>query len=140
MTETQICDFCGRAIPKPDTLVSNQFAPIEVDADSLWVCRDCKSKISSKPVEIEEQGELDERLHPLVGKSAGAICRTLELPYAPPFRAIMDAASNIAYDQDRMMSAWLFVTQWLDGTTVWRKSDGSATALVSEDGHVTITQ
>ena len=79
---------------------------------------------------------LDEALQPLVGKSAGAICRTLELPFAPPYESIIKAASNIAYDQDRYMSAWLFVTQWLDGTTVWRSSDGSEIAHVTLDGIV----
>ena len=81
---------------------------------------------------------MDEALQPLVGKSAGAICRTLELPFEPPFKTVIRAASLIAYDHDLFMSAWLFVTQWLDGTTVWRDLDGQATALVSIAGDVKI--
>ena len=139
MTKTQICDFCGRTIQIAENPALEP-PPIELDADGLWACSDCKLKITSSPVEIREQSNLDERLQPLIGKSAGAICRTLELPYEPPYQTIIDAASNIAYDQDVMMSAWLFVTQWLDGTTVWRKSNGSAKALVTEDGNITIHQ
>lgn len=36
------------------------------------------------------------------------------------------------------MSAWSFVTQWLDGTTVWRAEDGCSTVLVGPDGSVHI--
>jgi hypothetical protein len=139
MSKTQICDFCGRSIQVSDSQSPNQPRPIEVDADGLWVCHDCKSKILTKHISNEGENELDEHIQALIGKSAGAICRTLELPYEPPYQVIMDAASNIAYDQDRMMSGWLFVTQWLDNTTVWRDSDGSATAMVTQEGSVTIT-
>ena len=74
----------------------------------------------------------------MVGKSAGAICRTLNLPYVPPYRSVIDAASRIAYDEDRYMSAWLFVTQWMDGTTLWQPEDQSARALVYTEGHILI--
>ena len=84
--------------------------------------------------------ELIEGLEALAGKSAGAICLTLNLPYEPPYQSVIDAASKIAYDEDRYMSAWSFVAQWLDGTTVWRAEDGSATALVGPDGFVRIEQ
>ena len=86
----------------------------------------------------EEAGELDKELSALVGKSVGAICYTLNLPYKPPYQTIIDAASKIAYDEDRFMSAWFFVTQWLDGTTVWRSEDGEAVAIVTPDGSVLI--
>ncbi|MCU0486399.1 MAG: hypothetical protein MUC85_09870 [Anaerolineales bacterium] len=87
---------------------------------------------------VREAENLEERLKALVGKSAGAICLTLNLPYAPPYQSVIDAASKIAYDDDRCMSAWSFVTQWLDGTIVWRSEDGSATALVGPDGSVRV--
>jgi len=85
-----------------------------------------------------DDSELDEKLKALIGHSAGAICRTLDLPYEPPYQSIIDAASKIAYDEDRYMSAWSFVTQWLDGTTVWQSEDRSAKALVSTDGTIQI--
>ena len=134
MTETHICDFCGRPVQMPEKPKPDETHPIKIDVDGLWVCHTCSSKIVSEPTGSKENHALDERLIPLIGKSAGAITRTLELPYEPPYQAIIDAASNIAYDQDTMMSAWSFVTQWLDGTTVWRKSDGTKIALVSEGG------
>jgi hypothetical protein len=34
------------------------------------------------------------------------------------------------------MSAWSFVTQWLDGTTVWRAENGSSMAVVALDGSI----
>ena len=96
--------------------------------------------ITSEPTGYldEDEGELDDRLQALVGESAGAICRTLNLAYVPPYQSIIDAASRIAYDEDRYMSAWLFVTQWMDGSTLWQTEDGSARALVSPDGNVRI--
>jgi len=36
------------------------------------------------------------------------------------------------------MSAWSFVTQWLDGTTVWRAEDGSSMAVVAPDGSIRV--
>jgi hypothetical protein len=62
----------------------------------------------------------------------------MNLAYVPPYRSIIDAASRIAYDEDRYMSAWLFVTQWMDGTTLWQTEDKSARALVSTDGNIQI--
>lgn len=110
---------------------------LELDADGLWVCQDCRARLVLPPVGDETE-ELGEELNALVGKSAGAICHTLNLPYASPYQAIIDAASKIAYDEDRYMSAWSFVTQWLDGTTVWRSEDGEALAFVAPDGSVRV--
>ena len=109
---------------------------LERDVDGLWVCRGCRARLVLPVVgdEIEEHG----LLRPLVGKSAGAICRTLNLSYEPPFQPVLDAASAIAYDQDRYMSAWTFVNQWLDGTTMWRSECGDSVAFVTPDGVVRI--
>ena len=62
----------------------------------------------------------------------------MNLPYVPPYQLIMDAASQIAYDEDRYMNAWSFVMQWIDGTTVWQSEDRSAKALVYTDGNIRI--
>jgi hypothetical protein len=140
MEEPRVCDFCGRpgTVSQGEDLEGER--ELELDQDGLWVCSECKARLTSEPTGYldEDRGELDERLQALVGKSAGAICRTLNLPYVPPYQSIIDAASRIAYDEDRYMSAWLFVTQWMDGTTVWQTKDGSARALVSPDGSVQI--
>ena len=133
MQLTPPCDFCGRHGTGPDDL--------EMDGDGLWVCRDCKPRLVSKPtgyMDAGDVGDLDDRLKPLVGKSAGAICRTLALPFEPPYQAIIEAAQAIAYDQDRYMSEWSFLTQWADGTTVWRSPERDAKALVSPGGAVRI--
>ena len=109
-----------------------------MDEDGLWVCSECKAKLRSKPSADRDDYGMDEKLKPLIGKSAGAICFTLDLPYKPPYQSVIDAASNIAYDQDRYMSAWSFITQWMDGTTVWQSEDRSTRAYVLPDGAVQI--
>ena len=101
------------------------------------MCHRCRARLVLPPVG-KEAGELGEELEALVGQSAGAICHTLNLPYEPPYQTILDAASKIAYDEDRFMSAWFFVTQWPDGTTVWRAESGEAVAFVTPDGSVRI--
>jgi len=95
--------------------------------------------LHSRPIgPANEDGEMVEEIAALVGKSAGAICRTLNLPYEPPYASIIDAASRIAYDEDRYMSAWTLITQWLDGTSVWLSPGQSAKALVPPEGDIQI--
>jgi hypothetical protein len=138
MKELRCCDFCGRS--ESDLSADPPFdSPIlELDEDGLWVCYRCRGRLVLPPV--GEAEDLAEGLETLVGRSAGAICLTLNLPYEPPYQSVIDAAAKIAYDEDRYMSAWLFVTQWLDGTTVWRAEDGSSIAVVGPDGSVRVEQ
>lgn len=136
MSEQRCCDFCGRA---EIDLVGQ--APLgsqvmELDEDGLWVCYNCRTRLVLPPV--GEAVDLDEGLEALAGKSAGEICLTLNLPYEPPYQSVIDAASKIAYDEDLYMSTWSFVTQWLDGTTIWRAEDGSSIAVVAPDGSVRV--
>jgi len=136
MLEQRSCDFCGRS---EDELAqrSDDSPELELDLDGLWVCDDCRSRLASVPVD-QSDAALDEKVAALIGKSVGAICYTLNLPYEPPYQSVIDAASRIGYDQDLYMTAWLFVTQWPDGTTVWRAEDGRATAVVTPAGAVRI--
>ena len=137
MPDQRTCDFCGRSESALSAQVPNGSCAMERDPDGLWVCYDCRDKLALSAVgEVAE--ETSQELKALVGKSAGAICRTLNLPYRPPYRSIIDAASRIAYDEDRYMSAWSFVTQWLDGTTVWRAPDDESSAIVTPEGSVRI--
>lgn len=136
MAEQRRCDFCGRSEIELSPRTPDGSPVLEIDADGLWTCYNCRAKLVLAPTNERDAGELAEELKALVGESAGAICRTLNLPYEPPYRSVIDAASKIAYDEDRFMSAWLFVTQWGDGTTVWRSLDGGATAIVAPDGPV----
>ena len=132
MPEVRKCDFCGRSENNISIPVKNGSSTIELDVDGLWVCHDCQSKLTLPVVGggTENSGEL----HGLVGKSAGAICYTLNLPYEPPYQQVIDAAAKIAYDEDRYMSTWSFVTKWLDGTTLWQSEDGESTVTVTTDG------
>jgi len=138
MPEQRYCDVCGRS--ETDLLLQtpDDLAPLTIDEDGLWMCRECRAGLLTEPVGDPPHAKLPAELAALVGKSAGAICSVLNLPYAPPYRSVIDAAHKIAYDQDLYMSAWSFVTQWLDGTTVWWDENGGATALVTPDGSVRI--
>jgi hypothetical protein len=138
MSKHHDCDFCGRSRTKIPDNPSGSSPKLTIDDDGLLVCWECGQKLNSSPIGSTAFGELDEKLMPLVGKNAGAICRTLNLPYKPPYQSVIDAASLIGYDQDLYMSTWIFVTQWLDGTTIWRSEDGSAKAIVSRDGSIWI--
>ncbi len=136
MIAQRYCDFCGRLEDELEQPLSGSLR-LEIDSDGLRVCRDCRTRLVSAPV-AQSDGILDEEIRALIGKSAGAICYTLNLPYEPPYRSIIDAASLIGYDQDLYMGAWSLAAQWPDGTTVWRAEDGRAMAFVTPDGVVRI--
>jgi hypothetical protein len=138
MSKPRHCDLCGRSETELFLEAPDGFSPLEIDGDGLWMCRDCRLRRFTAPIGEVSNVELPEELRTLTGKSAGAICSVLNLPYAPPYRSVIDAAHTIAYDQDLYMSAWSFVTQWLDGTTVWQDEDGGTTALVTPDASVRI--
>jgi hypothetical protein len=111
--EIRSCDFCGRPETKSQYQSLDRRRALQIDEDGLLVCRECKARLVGEPVGYmaDDERELDENVKALVGKSAGAICFTMNLPYELPYQSISDAASKIAYDEDRYMSAWSFVTQ-----------------------------
>jgi hypothetical protein len=135
MSDQRYCDFCGRSEDDVAAQVPYGSSVMEIDEDGLWVCSECRDKLVLPTVGELSEG-LSTELSGLVGESAGAICRTLNLPYEPPYRSIIDAASKIAYDEDRYMSAWSFVTQWADGTTIWRDEGEDSVAIVTPQGSV----
>ena len=136
MSGDRCCDFCGRSASELARSGPAGSPAIDLDEDGLWVCRACRPGLVLPPVSVEPDDS--GALRALVGKSAGAICYSLTLPYEPPFVSIIEAASKIAYDEDLYMSAWSFVTAWRDGTTVWRNEDGSELALVAPDGSMRV--
>lgn len=136
MSEEKSCDFCGRFEHELREPTDAKEPRLTIDEDGLWSCADCRDKLTTEPVGDGGEVELDEKLAALIGKSAGAICRTLNLPDGPPYQIVLNAASQIAYDDDQTMSGWLFVNQWLDGSTVWRAADGRGLAIVKMDGSI----
>ena len=90
------CDFCGRSEKELKHTAGGGSPKIEIDEDGLWICSECKARIIGEPLGQPDEEELDERIRELIGKSAGAICRTMNLPYTPPYQSIIDAASKIA--------------------------------------------
>ncbi len=106
----------------------------------LWLCRPCNVRLEKRSNGDEEHYDetlLAMELRPLVGKSARVICMALDLPRHPPFRQIIDDAGLL---QERSMSAWPFVTQWTDGSTVWRAPDHSAVVVVKFDGTMQVSR
>ena len=109
MPEQRYCDFCGRSETNLLAEAPTGLPALEMDEDGLYVCFNCHAKLVL-PSAGEEAVDLVEELRALVGKSAGAICYTLNLPYEPPYRSVIDAASQIAYDEDRYMSCLLYTS------------------------------
>ena len=138
MNEEKFCDFCGRfEYELPDPADSKQ-PKLTIDEDGLWACEDCSPRLKTTPVGDGWEVELEDELIALIGQSAGAICRTLELPYGWPYEFILDAASVIGSSDEQPMSSWLFVNQWLDGSTVWRAQDGRGMAIIKPDGSIQV--
>jgi hypothetical protein len=135
MSERRSCDICGRSEDRLSARNANDSLDLELDEDGLWICRDCRARLVTSPVGQTVAADLSDEIRALVGESAGAICFTLNLPYEPPYRTIIDAASKV---WEMHMSSWSFVTQLSDGTTVFRAPDGDAIATVTRDGCVQI--
>jgi len=117
---THCCDICGG--------IENE--GLERDEDGLWICSACGVGLVTAPVGETEVADLSDEVRALVGKSVGAICITLNLPHEPPYHRIINHTVEM---HNNLMSVWAFVTQWADGTTVWRDEEGSAIAFVSGD-------
>lgn len=125
MSGTQCCDIC-RGI---------EVEGLECDEDGLWICSACRVGLVTAPVGETEVADLSDEIRALKGKSVGAISLTLNLPYEPPYQRIVNHAVEM---HNNLMSAWSFVTQWTDGTTVWRDEEGSAMAFITGDDEVHI--
>lgn len=134
------CDICGRSEKDLQPASPGGSLQIERDEDGLWICGECRTNMTGAPTGSADEDLLDDRLKGLVGKSAGAICYSMNLPYVQPYKGVIEAASKIAYDEDRYMSTWSFVFQWADGTTVWQSADRSKKALVYPDGGLEIQE
>ena len=83
MSEQRRCDFCGR----PNDILSepqDSSNKLTLDADNLWVCQECGRKLVTHAEGQQTIPDLETPLHSLVGQNAGAICRTLALPFEPP--------------------------------------------------------
>ena len=135
MSEEKYCDFCGHI---ESAFVDAEKPVLTIDEDGLWSCADCREKVATEPVGDGWDVALDEKLVALIGQSAGAICRTLNLPQEEPYLIVLNVSSQIAYDDDQFMSDWLFVNQWLDGSTVWRAADGRGLVIVKPDGSIQV--
>lgn len=138
MAEEKFCDFCGRFEHELPVSAHIKDPKLTIDEDGLWVCAECRPKLHTEPVGDGWDVELEDELMALIGQSAGAIYRKLDLPFAPPYKYVLSAASIIGSTDEQPMSGWLFVNQWLDGSTVWRAEDGRGMAIVKPDGSIQV--
>lgn len=113
------CDICG--LQKPLNMQSG-----------LYVCSQCGQKIVNFDL-VEHHSELIPELQRLIGKQAGWITQTLNIPYVYPYTTIIDAADVL---QDSLRSVYLLNQIWEDGTTVWRAIDGNELCLVTKDKEI----
>ena len=125
MLAAQGCDLCG----------GSGVEGLEHDRDGLWICSSCRSGLVTAPVGEWEHTDPGEEISVLAGKSVGAICYTLNLPDEPPYQRIIKHAVEL---HNQLMSAWVFVAQWADGTTVWRDEAGRSMAFASGEENVQI--
>ena len=72
-----------------------------------------------------------ESLESLVGKNAGVIAMTLELPYVEPFRAVIDGALAV---QERFRSPRTFAGLDPFGNTLWISPEQDQILRVDPDG------
>ncbi len=134
MDEEIYCDFCGRtALDVPPAPPGDRTPALDQDEDGLWVCRVCRGRIVTPPVGDEIALNLPDELRALIGKSAGVICLGLNAPAEPPYLEVLEDATRL---HDRYMSEWTFMSQWPDGTTVWRDPDGLLLGLATRDGGI----
>ena len=63
---------------------------------------------------------MEEYLESLVGKNAGAIAMTLDLPYNEPLKIVIDGAIAV---QESLRSPWTFVGLDEQNNTIWLSPD-----------------
>jgi hypothetical protein len=132
------CDRCGRLEWEILGQTPGTGPALEMDATGLWLCLQCRSELTSRRSSLDEDRydyEFPAELQQLLRKSAGAICMTMDLPRRSPFKEIVEDALLL---QERTMGAWLFVTQWSDGSTIWESPQGDQAAIIKFDGTIRI--
>jgi hypothetical protein len=132
------CDLCGRTEWEIQAQTTGAAQALELNVVGLWLCQQCRSRMAPGPTSLDEDRDdydFPAELRPLLRKSAGTICMTMDLPRRSPFRQIVDDASVL---QERNMGTWLFVTQWSDGSTIWHAPNGGEVAIVRYDGTIQI--
>ena len=136
MPEEKYCDICARfehELPDP---ADAKKPKLTIDEDGLWLCNECGGKVTTEPIGDGWDVALDEKVAALIGTSAAMISRELELPDEPPYQIVLAAAAKPAFGDNALMSSWLFVNQWLDGSTVWRAEDGRGLVIVEPNGSI----
>jgi hypothetical protein len=74
-------------------------------------------------------------LEPLLGKNAGAIAMTLNLPYVEPCRVVIDAAIAV---QESLRSPWTFAGLDPFGNTLWMSPAQDRMLRVDSNGVITV--
>ena len=76
-----------------------------------------------------------EKLESLVGKNAGAIAMTLNLPYVEPYTVVIDGAIAV---QESLRSPWTFIGLDQNGNTLWVSPDEKSLLRVDQEGTIAL--
>jgi hypothetical protein len=138
--EERRCDMCGRTEGEIGAAGTGEFSRLELCGNGWWLCRHCQSQVNPKPAKEDGEEEYEEyqlppELHALVGKSAGTVCMILDLPKRPPYKQIIEDATVL---QLQAMTAWTFVTERDDGSSIWESPDKRSAAIVKFNGAVQV--
>jgi hypothetical protein len=68
-----------------------------------------------------------------VGKNAGAIAMTLNLPYIEPYKIVIDGAIAV---QESLRIPWTFVALDAENNTIWLSPDRSRLLRVDPQGFI----
>ena len=75
----------------------------------------------------------DDEINALVGKNAGQIAMTLDLPYIHPYGSVIDGAIAV---QESLRSTWIFAGMDSENNTVWISPDQVWVLHVDSDGDI----
>lgn len=82
--------------------------------------------------------DIQEELLSLEGLNPGQIChKVLKHDAYPQVMYVIEAALLIR-DAPHLLTDWLYVDQWSDGTTIWKSPDRTEMATVDIEGKVRV--
>lgn len=96
----------------------------------IWICSDCLQEAASRST---SDTQIEDDLHSLVGKNAGAIAMALNVPHVEPIKVVIDGAIAV---QESLRSPWTFVGLDADNNTIWISPDRKRTLRVDTDGNL----
>jgi len=129
------CDICDRSVSEIREQGEGDGTGPQLNAGGIWICSECMLDFSTRRAVFEDDLQLEHNLDSLVGKNAGAIAMTLNLPYVKPIKVVIDGAIAV---QESLRSPWTFVTLDSDGNTLWLSPDRKSVVRVDPEGNLEV--